>query len=186
MTELEKIAYAKGFIDKLANGINPLSGQPVGENDVVNNVRLSRCFFFVSDVLRQVIDAGGIVPSRKSARAAFEISREKLDEFPFSTSPITVTELTKRLNSLIDPEVMKPLSPRSINEWLMSIGALSEEPVGNGRTGKLPTADGEGLGIRAEERSGKYGNYVAVLYDREAQQFVVDNVEAIAEMKKNK
>ena len=47
MTELEKVAYAKTFVDKLANGINPIDDQPVAENDVINNVRLSRCFFYV-------------------------------------------------------------------------------------------------------------------------------------------
>lgn len=44
MTELEKIEYAKSFIDKLANGINPLDDTPISETDIVNNVRLSRCF----------------------------------------------------------------------------------------------------------------------------------------------
>ena len=39
MTELEKIAYAKSFIDKLANGINPLDGTPIPDDDVANNVR---------------------------------------------------------------------------------------------------------------------------------------------------
>lgn len=29
MTEIEKIAYAKSFIDKLANGINPLDDTPI-------------------------------------------------------------------------------------------------------------------------------------------------------------
>ena len=52
MTELEKIAYAKSFIDKLANGINPVDDSPVPETDIVNNVRLTRCFFYVSDILR--------------------------------------------------------------------------------------------------------------------------------------
>ena len=51
MTELEKISYAKSFLDQLANGINPLDGTPIPENDIANNVRLSRCFFFVSDIL---------------------------------------------------------------------------------------------------------------------------------------
>ena len=60
MTEVEKIEYAKSFIDKLANGINPLDDTAIKEDDVVNNVRLSRCFFYVSDVLRQVIENGGI------------------------------------------------------------------------------------------------------------------------------
>ena len=46
MTELEKIEYAKSFIDKLANGINPLDDSPIPDNDIANNVRLSRCFFY--------------------------------------------------------------------------------------------------------------------------------------------
>ena len=62
MTELEKTAYAKSFIDKLANGINPLDNQPIEETDIVNNVRISRCLFYVSDILRKVIEAGGVVP----------------------------------------------------------------------------------------------------------------------------
>ncbi|MGN0610850.1 MAG: hypothetical protein ACI4JI_03610 [Ruminiclostridium sp.] len=39
MTEIEKIRYAKSFIDKLANGINPLDDCAVAENDIVNNIR---------------------------------------------------------------------------------------------------------------------------------------------------
>ena len=42
MTELEKIEYAKSFIDKLAKGINPLDDSPIPDNDIANNVRLSR------------------------------------------------------------------------------------------------------------------------------------------------
>ena len=56
MTELEKIEYAKTFIDKLANGINPLDDTAIPENDIVNNVRLSRCFFYVSTILQKEID----------------------------------------------------------------------------------------------------------------------------------
>ena len=45
MTEIEKITYAKTYIEKLANGINPLTDQPVPDSDSINNVRISRCFF---------------------------------------------------------------------------------------------------------------------------------------------
>ena len=64
MTDLEKIEYAKSFIDKLANGINPLDDSPIPDNDIANNVRLSRCFFYVSDILRQVIENGGVQPTK--------------------------------------------------------------------------------------------------------------------------
>ena len=55
VTELEKIEYAKSFIDKLANGINPLDNTPIPEDDIANNVRISRCFFYVSGILEDVI-----------------------------------------------------------------------------------------------------------------------------------
>ena len=68
MTELEKIAYAKTYIEKLANGINPLTDQPVPDSDSINNVRISRCLFYVSDILRQIAENGG-VSQRKTKTA---------------------------------------------------------------------------------------------------------------------
>ena len=61
MTELEIMQRAKMYVDKLANGINPLTDQPAPEGDTVNQVRISRCLFYVSDVLRRVIENGGQV-----------------------------------------------------------------------------------------------------------------------------
>lgn len=58
MTETELMQRAKTYIDKLANGINPLDDTVIDDSDVINNVRLSRCLFYVSDVLRQVIENG--------------------------------------------------------------------------------------------------------------------------------
>ena len=79
MTELKKIEYAKSFIDKLAKGINPLDGTSIPEQDIINNVRLSRCFFYVSDILRQVIENGGVQEkNEKKNKKAFYISENVL------------------------------------------------------------------------------------------------------------
>lgn len=67
MTELEKIEYTKGFVDKLAEGINPIDGTPIAEGDLLNNVRISRCMYYVSDILRRVIENGG--PRAKSRQS---------------------------------------------------------------------------------------------------------------------
>ena len=61
MTELEIMQRAKMYLDKLAQGIDPISGDEVPEDSVLNNVRLARCFFYVSGILQQVIDNGGTV-----------------------------------------------------------------------------------------------------------------------------
>lgn len=86
MTELEKIEYAKSFIDKLANGINPLDDSLVPDGDIVNNVRLSRCFFYVSDILRQVIENGSISVEKvvKQKKKPFSLNQEIREQLRIS------------------------------------------------------------------------------------------------------
>ena len=72
MTELEKMQRAKVYIDKLANGIDPLSDTQVSNDDVINQVEVSRCLFYVSDVLRKLIENGGFNEnSHKTEKQAF-------------------------------------------------------------------------------------------------------------------
>ena len=108
MTELEKIAYAKSFIDKLANGINPLDDTPIPEGDIANNVRLSRCFFYVSDILGQVCENGGIGKVEKTI--PFSITSRQLSNFEISPYSISGSEISKKLFSLVKNPHMKSFS----------------------------------------------------------------------------
>ena len=47
MTEIDIMKRAKMYLDNLSQGIDPISGQEVPEDSVLNNVRLARCFFYV-------------------------------------------------------------------------------------------------------------------------------------------
>jgi len=179
MTELEKMQRAKMYIDKLANGINPLDNLPAADTDIINNVRLSRCLFYVSDILRQVIDNNGVVNRSKISRQPFFISAEKAAQFAISPTPISVSEITKRLNDLVDTEKFRKLSYTSITGWLIEIGALQTTSAKDGKNVKRPTEQGEELGISTEKRLGLYGEYSVVLYNEKAQEFILDNIEAI-------
>ena len=53
-TELDTMKHAKEYIDKLANGIDPFTDKPVPDDDIVNNVKLSRCFFYISGILERL------------------------------------------------------------------------------------------------------------------------------------
>ena len=184
MTELEKIEYAKSFIDKLANGINPLDDSPVPDNDIVNNVRLSRCFFYISDILRQVVVNGGISTPKtaKQRKKEFSLTEEERAKIEISDKPLTISEITKYLNSIVDLETTKKLSTKAISEWLISIGLLKQIIVSDkGR--KVPTQQGIEMGIFTQEKMGQYGPYMAVLYSQQAQRFIYDNLEAITSSK---
>lgn len=182
MTEIETLKRAKTYIEKLANGINPIDDTVIPEDDTVNNVRLSRCFFYVTDILRQVIENKEKGNSKKEPKEEFYISFEEIQKFEYSDVPISVSEIAKRINALTSNENMKKLTYKHISDWLLSIEilALLEKP--NGKTTKIPTKNGIELGITVEERTGAQGKYTAILYNRNAQQFIVDNIEAVISM----
>lgn len=69
MTELETMIHAEFYIRKMADGINPITNEPAADCDMVNNVRITRCLYYVSDILRQVIDNDGVIKKSPAARA---------------------------------------------------------------------------------------------------------------------
>lgn len=180
MTEVEKIAYTRMYIEKLANGINPLTDQAVPDTDLINNVRISRCLFYVSDLLRQLEDQGGIpTKKKKEKKLPFQLSYEKRSDFGFSENPIPISEIAKRINDLIDAEQMTKLSYKHISDWLIEIGALSVSRGTDGKSAKYPTPRGKELGILTERREGQNRTYTVIVYNRAAQQFILDNIDAV-------
>ena len=126
MTELEKIERAKMYMDKLANSINPINDTMAPDDDLINNVRLSRCFFFVSDVLRQVIENGGTksAVNKKPKKLPLEIPMEKRSQFAYTEVPIPASEIAKRINALADNDTMQKLTYSGILTWLTEIGMM--------------------------------------------------------------
>ena len=58
MNDLNTLMRAKMYMDQLAQGIDPISGQEMPDDSILNHVRLARCFFYVSGVLEQIIANG--------------------------------------------------------------------------------------------------------------------------------
>lgn len=49
MTELDIMKHARGYMDKLSRGIDPISGGPLPGDTTLNNIRLQKCFAYVSE-----------------------------------------------------------------------------------------------------------------------------------------
>ena len=182
MTEMEKLAVAQMYIERLANGINPLTGQKIPDTDIINNVRIARCLFYVADVLRRVqVSSGGSSSKSRMKKCAFALGHEERKNFLYSETPIPISEITRRINALIDPEIMKKLSYRDIVEWLIEIKLLVESANSAGKMVRRPTHSGKTSGISIEQRDGTNGIYQVVLYNKRAQMFILDNLDAIIE-----
>ena len=180
LNESEKLLKAKSYLDKLANGINPITNELASENDTINNIHISRCLFYVSDVLRNLIEINSNPQKKKNSKIPFSVTPQQLADYVFDDNPITVTEITKKLNSLIDTEEMKGIKTTSITNWLIKINMLEYFADKNGKNHKIPTENGIQLGITTQERLGMYGSYKVVLYDSNVQQFILDNIDTIA------
>lgn len=179
MTELEKMQRAKMYIDNLANGINPLTNQAIPDTDIVHNVRISRCLFYVSELLQQSITREDSSAKRKNRKTPFYLSASDLKNYEISKTPLPVSEITARINQLIGDETMKVLKTTSITHWLLDLGFLEVQTDSNDKNVKRPTEAGNNIGISTTHRSGVYGQYTVVLYNAEAQQFIIDNMDSI-------
>jgi len=182
MTDMERLISAKECMDRLSNGIDPISDEVLPGDTVLNNVDLSRNFFFVSDILRQVIENGGSVAKRAQRRSylpPFMLPSELHGEIEITAAPAMIRQFTERINSLIDENTMQKLKVAAVTGWLVDNGFLCEEVV-NDKKRKKPTKEGEMLGIYSEEREGQYGRYLAILYNESAQRHIINNLEQIA------
>lgn len=188
MTELDIIKRAKMYIDKLSHGVNPIDNTMVGESDVVNHERVSKCLCYVSEVLEKVIENGGFEKKHRVKKVPFEITDEQLAAFEYSDTPLRVTEITGRINALVDLEMMKNLKVTAVTEYLVDIDMLGVQRLQDGKTRKVPTENGRSLGIITEKRFAPSNGmeYTAVLYNRNAQEFILENLGGIIEKNNEK
>lgn len=181
MTELEIMQRAKMYMDKLAQGIDPITGNRVPEDTVLNQQRLSRCFLYVSDVLGKVIANGGTVGERTTP---FAITKEQLSRVQLSQEPIRVSQLMDRISAATGDPQMKKLPAKVVTDWLVEKGFLEIQMDANGKSKRIPTPKGQQIGIFQESVPGKFGEYISVFYQLSAQRFLLENLYAMLEEKR--
>ncbi len=183
MTEVETIAYTKAFIDKMASGINPLTGERLPEADLLNNVRISRCLYLVSDYLRQIIENGGFhVDAPRRAAPPFDLPPDAVARFPFSETPMTVQDIVNRLYDLAGQPDMAALHPQSLVTALKEAGLLTEEGEAGKQKHLAVTDSGTASGIRREDYRGPGSVYQMFTFDIQAQALILDMLPRILEI----
>lgn len=173
MTELETMQRAKMYLDKLARGIDPITGREIGNDSVLNNVRISRCLFYVSGVLEQVIANGGAI----GEKAPFTITREQMSGIPISDQPIRISEFAENISRAAGDPSRKKLKATDITNWLLAKGYLQKELGPDGKQRRVPTELGIRSGITGQLIQGQNGPYVSVSYNAYAQRMILDHLE---------
>ncbi len=176
-----KLEKAILYAQRIADGCNPVNNAPVEEGSVLHNPNVIRCMYFIKEVLEEVCHNKGYVGGKpkNSDKQPFPLNVK--DVFVYKEDK-AISRVVEQINEPLDDLIYQKLSYKTVTKWLLRQGYLHElafEKFAN-KTFKVPTDRGMQLGIRTEERVRVDGaGYVVTLYGKQAQEFIVDNLEAM-------
>jgi len=182
MTEIEKIAYAKSFIDKLAIGIDPTDGTLIPDGEVALNPRLSKCFLYVADILSKIIENPSALTEMYKTNE-WIVTPDVLARIECSALRVGISTFSKRINDAL--RSTRKFTATEVNNWLLHEGYLTRIATSNNKMTKRPTQKGVNLGITTDEvmkENGRAKYYVRCNVN--AQRFIRDHLSEIIEFSK--
>lgn len=116
----------------------------------------------------------------RMSKQKFHLSADELSNYPTDETPIPVSEIARRLNTLIGPDVER-IYYKVIRDWYVSEGYLEFRESPDGKGAFLPTEKGSLAGLMVESRTGKLGElYDVVMYDSKAQHLFLEHLSKAA------
>ena len=176
-SEIEKIEKAKIILEKIAKGVNPITGEQIEEDSFLNDARMIRCFYFVAEVLGNVKD--GVYRSKKNKMTEFIITPEQKEMVEFPPGRIGVNEFSKCINRCIDINISKKLTGVELNKRLKKLGILSEESTQDGKTRTIINEKSIEYGFESERRSYNGNDYDMVVINDNGKKYLSENIESI-------
>lgn len=175
IVEREKIEKAKEI--RMANGVDPLTGEVLGEDSFLNNPKIIRCFYYITEVLDNVMNNAY---SYGVKLAHFIITPEQISKVALPEGKIGVNEFSKQVNMCIDLSVSKKLTGVELNKRLKKMGVLSEEL--NPATGKARTitnGNSHIYGFETLKRDYNGVEYDAIVINDKGKKYLLENIETI-------
>lgn len=178
--DMQKLEVALKYIERIADGKNPVNNKPAESDSVLNNPNVIRCMYFVKDVLAAVKDNNGMVGERVSKPSKTPFPFECLSAFEY-VDDTSIAYLMTRLKGLaLDPNV-RGIGTKPVTDWLKQKGYLTN--VVDKYTGKLhpeTTDAGVEFGLYMQERISANGqSYQTIMYSQKAQEFIAEHLEQI-------
>lgn len=178
--DMKKLETAIVYLQRIADGNNPINNMPAEEESVLNNPNVIRCMFFVKEILEEVKRNNGYIGQKAKKSEKLPVSAETLAKFSYKEDK-PISKFVEQMNECVDLEVYKKINYQLITKWLRLNEFLKEEHSQElQKTVTAPTEKGAQIGIYAEKRRGGSGiEYLIVMYGKKAQEYIVRNIEKI-------
>lgn len=175
INELRSV-YAK--LNKLSNGIDPITGKTINAIDL-NNAETKLLFQQLLEVVTtygKILNAisDGIVlkieKPVKEPKCNFSVQNQAISSLQPSAEPISISMIANNINSKLVSDNMKKISAIQLNQWLLKNGYLQ---IVDGN--KVASTLGEKIGIITQEKTN-----IVSYYTPEAQRFIFSKLPEIA------
>ncbi len=178
--DLSKLDVAITYVERMAEGNNPVKNLPAEEDSVLNNPNVIRCMYFIRDVLVQVKENGGVIQGSSGRTAKRPFPFEVLSRFEYEEDR-SISHFLAQIKALADTPNVKGIGTKPVTDWLKSMGYLVEEYDSSASEKRTRTTEkGEEFGLYMDRRVSMMGKeYQVIMYSRKAQEFIVQNMEAI-------
>ena len=173
-------AHAKDYIDSLINGVDPLTGELL-QDDIVLEKRINLCLRYVSGILGEILE--NPTKKRKQPKVAlpkFNSEEFNPDDFVYEKrETVTISKIVDQINNLT-PGEHKKLTSTDITNRLVKEGMLEDFVPGEGmKKYRRTTAKGRSCGISQIWKDAEQGKYLMILYDVNMQHYIVENLTAL-------
>lgn len=178
--DMNKLDVAMKYVERMADGKNPVKNTPAEDDAVLNNPNVIRCMYFIKEILTAVKENDGIIAGRAPKPQKSPFPYECLSDFQYM-GDTSISHFLAQLKGLArDPQV-RGIGSKPVTDWLKQKGYLAD--ILDRYTGKMRpqvTEAGTEFGLYMEERTSMRGDsYYIIMYSQKAQEFIAANLEKI-------
>lgn len=189
MLDINKLRNAYKVINQLSQNKNPFAEEEL-TLEIVQSAEVQAALRDAAEVvavygkiMNLVSQSTNFSVAGKSQKKDFSVTPEEIAQLKTTEMPLSISFVVKNINESIPAivnEQMRKLTAPGLGRWLMSMGYL--QMADNGKN-KVASEKGVALGIVTEQRESQYSSegYYVNYYPQTVQQFIFDNLPAVAE-----
>lgn len=189
MLDINKLRNAYKVINQLSQNKNPFAEEEL-TLEIVQSAEVQTALRDAAEVIavygkimNLVSQSTNFSVAGKSQKKDFSVTPEEIAQLKTTEMPLSISFVVKNINESIPAivnEQMRKLTAPGLGRWLMSMGYL--QMADNGKN-KVASEKGVALGIVTEQRESQYSSegYYVNYYPQTVQQFIFDNLPAVAE-----
>jgi len=168
----ESLLRAREVILKMANGKEPYTDEPFRNVDFLNDPRIVRCLFFVTEVLEK--SSHEIIGSQPTPQN-YVITENELSNIVLPEGNIGVNAFCKAVNDIIDPYKSKKLTGAILNSKLKKLGILSEKKTEKNKI-TITNHNSAEFGFITEKKNFNGREYDQVLINEKGKSYLLKNL----------